>query len=71
MKRGDIVVAMSGATTGKIGFNYSNQVYYLNQRVGMFVPEESKLMKRYLYHWLTTQSQKIYDISSGTGHSLI
>lgn len=25
-----IVVAMSGATTGKIGFNYSDNVYYLN-----------------------------------------
>ena len=35
VKQGDIVIAMSGATTGKIGYNYSKNQYYLNQRVGM------------------------------------
>ena len=45
---GAIVVAMSGATTGKIGYNYSETVYYLNQRVGMFVPNTNTLSNRYL-----------------------
>ena len=33
VKQGDIVVAMSGATTGKIGVNTTTSNYYLNQRV--------------------------------------
>lgn len=67
VKKGDIVVAMSGATTGKIGYNYSENIYYLNQRVGLFVPNEKVLLKRFLFHWLTTQSKKIHNISSGSG----
>ena len=67
VKKGDVVVAMSGATTGKIGYNYSNNTYYLNQRVGLFVPNENKLSKRYLFHWLTSQSNNILNISSGSG----
>ncbi len=67
IKKGDVVVAMSGATTGKIGYNYSDNVYYLNQRVGLFVPNEQFLLKRYLFHWLTGQSNNILHISSGSG----
>ena len=44
----DIVIAMSGATTGKIGYNYTDNIYYLNQRVGLFVPNEKELSKRYI-----------------------
>ena len=67
VKPNSIVVAMSGATTGKIGYNYSQKEYYLNQRVGMFLPDESFLLNRYLYHWLSGQSGNILAISSGTG----
>lgn len=65
--KGDIVVAMSGATTGKIGCNYQDEVFYLNQRVGLFRPNENVLSKRYLYHWLLSKSSDILNISSGTG----
>lgn len=67
VSKGDVVIAMSGATTGKIGYNYSDRIYYLNQRVGLFIPDESRLLRRFLYHWLTTQKEAIYNISSGTG----
>lgn len=67
VKKGSIVIAMSGATTGKIGYNYSNNNYYLNQRVGLFKPNTIKLNNRYLYHWLTTQTNKILQVSSGSG----
>ena len=67
VKPGNIIVAMSGATTGKIGYNYSNNEYYLNQRVGMFLPVERNLNNRFLYHWLLGQSRNILAISSGTG----
>lgn len=35
----EIVIAMSGATTGKVGINKTNDTFYLNQRVGKFVPK--------------------------------
>ena len=36
----DLVVAMSGATTGKLGINTHDTVLYLNQRVGKFIPKK-------------------------------
>jgi len=39
--KGDLVVAMSGATTGKLGINNSDTIFYLNQRVGKFIPKKS------------------------------
>lgn len=34
---GDMVIAMSGATTGKLGFNKTKSTFLLNQRVGKIV----------------------------------
>jgi len=67
VKKDDIVVAMSGATTGKIGYNYSEKNFYLNQRVGKFIPNEDKLNNRFLFHWLTLMSNELLRISSGSG----
>ena len=67
VKKGDIVVAMSGATTGKIGINNTNTELYLNQRVGLFRPFSEWLDREYLNHWLSEQSDNIYRISAGTG----
>ena len=40
VNKGDILVAMSGATTGKIGFYDYDSTSYLNQRVGKFIPNK-------------------------------
>ena len=64
--RDSIVVAMSGATTGKIGVNHTDKVYYLNQRVGKFSPKTG-IDKRYLYHLLLQNSNKLLEISVGSG----
>ena len=66
VKQWDIVVAMSGATTWKIWYNYSDKTYYLNQRVWLFRPDENVLYKRYLFHWLLSKSKLLLDISSGS-----
>ena len=50
---GDLVIAMSGATTGKLGFNDTEEVFYLNQRVGKIIP--FIVSKRFLYFDLTTK----------------
>jgi len=53
----DLLIAMSGATTGKIGFNNTNKTFYLNQRVGNLKPKQA-LNKKYLYYFLLTQVEK-------------
>ena len=53
----DILIAMSGATTGKIGFYKSTDVAYLNQRVGLFRIKNDDL-RRYLFYFLSTQVEK-------------
>ncbi len=53
VSKGDLVIAMSGATTGKLGFSYSDEVFYLNQRVGKIVPFQ--VSPRFLFIDLTTK----------------
>ena len=52
VEKGDLVIAMSGATTGKLGINNSDTIFYLNQRVGKFLPKEN-LVKKYLHYFLS------------------
>jgi type I restriction enzyme, S subunit len=64
VNEGDLLIAMSGATTGKIGFNTDSTVYYLNQRVGKFEPS-NKLNKHLLYYFLSTKVEENLRISAG------
>lgn len=65
VKKGDILIAMSGATTGKIGFYSHEGKSYLNQRVGKFIPKQNILHSRYLYHFLLAQTEYIYVLAGG------
>ena len=47
---GDLIVAMSGATTGKASIYNLNEKAYLNQRVGLFRANKDKL-----YYWYLVQ----------------
>jgi len=62
--KGDLLIAMSGATTGKIGFNNHNYTFYLNQRVGKFIPNE-KLNCRFLFYYLRAKADENLSISAG------
>ena len=64
IKKGDILVAMSGATTGKIGTYKGDTTAYLNQRTGKFEPKEC-LNNRFLYHFLQTQVSNMYKMAGG------
>ena len=46
---GDILIAMSGATTGKIGIYKGKMRSYLNQRVGKIVLKGKAIIYSYLY----------------------
>ena len=63
--KNDILVAMSGATTGKIGFYSNDNKAYLNQRVGKFLPNKEKLCNRFLYHFLLSKVDYIYQLAGG------
>lgn len=60
----DLVIAMSGATTGKLGINNSDTVFYLNQRVGKFIPKKV-LLKSFLYYFLSTKVEESLRIAAG------
>ena len=61
----DLLIAMSGATTGKIGINQTDSEYFLNQRVGKFSPRKG-LDKRFLYYFLSTKVEDSLAISIGS-----
>ncbi|MGO2514436.1 restriction endonuclease subunit S [Marinomonas polaris] len=52
VKAGDVLIAMSGATTGKVGCYRFDDFSYLNQRVGRFDPKKNKVTKPYLFQLL-------------------
>ncbi|KYD07960.1 Type I restriction-modification system, specificity subunit S [Heyndrickxia sporothermodurans] len=57
---GDILIAMSGATTGKVGLYKKREIAYLNQRVGKFVNlDKSKLDYSFLYHLIMSSMFKL------------
>ena len=65
IEKGDILIAMSGATTGKIGYYNHNEIAYQNQRVGKFIPQKDILNNRFLFHFLLTQSTFLYNLGGG------
>ena len=62
--KNDIIIAMSGGTTGKIGINQTDNIYYLNQRVGKFSPKKN-LDRQYLFYFLHTKSEESLKIAGG------
>ena len=65
VQKGDILIAMSGATTGKIGFVDDDIPAYINQRVGKFIPNRACLNNRYLFYFLANEMQTIYEMAHG------
>lgn len=48
INKGDILIAMSGATTGKVGIYKYGRQSYLNQRVGKFVATNKYIVMQYI-----------------------
>lgn len=64
IKQGDMLIAMSGATTGKLAINNSDKTYLLNQRVGKIDP--IFINQDYLYRYLNTKIEENLAKSSGS-----
>src|SRR5574344_2441150 len=65
INKNDILVAMSGATTGKFGLSAYEGKAFLNQRVGKFKPNLNILLNKYLFHFLLTKSNEVYLMAGG------
>lgn len=66
IKNGDILIAMSGATTGKVGI-YSDKIDALqNQRVGKFGPNSKLILNDFLWFIVLGISQNILDQAYGS-----
>ncbi len=65
IQKGDILIAMSGATTGKIGLFNKDSLAYLNQRVGKFIPNTKFLNNKFLYHILLSKTDFLYTMAGG------
>jgi len=61
-KAGDLLIAMSGATTGKVGFDNIGGAY-VNQRVGIIRSD----FQKWVYYWLNTSCFKEYIYLSALG----
>lgn len=80
VKRHDILIAMSGATTGKFGIYKSDNKAYQNQRVGNLRPSSTTLIdKKYIFNLLYSLKFQIEkdayggaqpNISAGKIHAL-
>ncbi len=60
VSKGDILIAMSGATTGKFGIFDSDEKAYQNQRVGNLLPYSEKYTsKKYIFYLLYSLKREI------------
>lgn len=57
IKQNDILIAMSGATTGKVGIYDSNEKAYLNQRVGLLRIDDD-ILRKYIFWFLCSKSEQ-------------
>ncbi len=67
VNKNDILIALSGATTGKVGQYKSDKPIYINQRVGKFLPNKNQLNNQYLFHVLLMNKEKMFELASGAG----
>lgn len=66
VRKGDILVAMSGATTGKFGIFKNDQLAFQNQRVGRFeILDDSLLNNQFLLFLLYGLKHKILEDAYG------
>ena len=64
-KKGDIYVALSGATTGKIGIINTDEKYIINQRVGVVRKIDKAIPDQYIKYFLMNKTEKILEDASG------
>lgn len=64
-QRGDIYIALSGATTGKIGIMDASEKYVINQRVGIVRQKSDDIPQEYIKYFLLRQTDRILQEAAG------
>lgn len=64
-QRGDIYIALSGATTGKIGIMDAGEKYVINQRVGIVRQKSDDVPQEYIKYFLLRQTDRILQEATG------
>ena len=64
-KKGDIYIALSGATTGKLGIMEDEKNYIINQRVGVIRLKQKNFSQNYIKYFLLKQTGRITDEATG------
>ena len=72
-KKGDLLIAMTGATIGKVGLLSENsKIVYLNQRVGKFIPKfEGAELILYCFFMSNTAQNHITNYAGGAAQANI
>lgn len=67
IQKGDILLALSGATAGKMGIYNLEKKSYLNQRVGK-INSKTGIIQKYIYYWYICCNidKKILNLAKGT-----
>ena len=65
VKNGDLLIALSGATTGKMGVYENENIAYLNQRVGNLKIKKNVLLPEYRNYYMFSQIEKILKLAYG------
>ena len=64
-QKDDVYVALSGATTGKIGLMETDESYVINQRVGVVRRKDKKIPSRFIKYFLLKQTERILQEAAG------
>ena len=65
VKKGSLLIALSGATTGKMGVFNSDRIAYLNQRICSIFSKDKNLLQEYLIFYLKNLKEIILKNSYG------
>jgi|GEM_PF-1873714 len=63
--RGDVYIALSGATTGKVGIMDTDDLYVINQRVGIVRQKTDDIPQEYIKNFLLRQTDRILKEATG------
>ena len=63
--KGDIYIALSGATIGKIGVMNTDAKYVINQRVGIVRQKSDDIPQEYIKYYLLRQTDRIFQEATG------
>ena len=65
-EKGDLLIALSGATTGKNGVYYLDEIAYLNQRIGNIkIKNKEKVLNEYRNYYIALKNEDILNLAYG------